>query len=136
MRYVTVLLASALLLSLGAVTWADEIPLTTTPVAPAGEGKVSFEHDRNKNTRFTVHTKHLARPDSLTPAKTEYVVWVQPRGKEPQNAGTLKLNDNLEGSLTGTTPYQMFDIIVTAEDSANADRPSGPEVLRGTVQHH
>src|SRR5437867_13187106 len=87
MRYVTVLLVSALFLSLGAVSWADEIPLTTTPVAPAGEGKVSFEHDRNKNTRFTIHTKHLARPDSLTPAKTDYVVWVQPRGKDPLNAG-------------------------------------------------
>src|SRR5206468_4501814 len=133
---VTVVLLSALLLGLAAVAWTDEIPLTTTPVAPAGEGKVSFEHDRNKNTRFTVHTKHLARPDSLTPAKTEYVVRVQSRGKDPQNAGTLKLNDNLEGSVSGTTPYQTFDIIVTAEDNANADRPSGPEVLRGTVQHH
>jgi hypothetical protein len=58
----------------------DEIPLIASQNAAAGEGKVSFEHDRNKNTRFTVHTKHLARPESLTPAKAEYVVWVQPRG--------------------------------------------------------
>ena len=136
MRYVAVGLLSALLLSLAAAAWGDEIPLTASQIVPAGEGKVSFKHDRNKNTRFTVHAKHLARPDPLTPAKTEYVVWVQARGKDPQNAGTLKLNDNLEGSLAGTTPYQTFDIMVTAEENANADRPSGPEVLRGTVQHH
>ena len=137
MRHTAAVVAiSALLLSLVAIARGDEIPLTASPIAPGGEGKISFEHDRNKNTRFTVHTKHLARPDSLTPAKAQYVVWVQPRGKDPQNIGTLKLNENLEGSVSGTTPYQTFDVIVTAEDSGNADRPSGPEIFRGTVQHH
>jgi hypothetical protein len=136
MRHVAVFAISALLVSLVAAAWGDEIPLTASQSVLAAQGKVSFEHDRNKNTRFTVHTKHLARPDSLTPAKSEYVVWVQARGKDPQNIGALKLNDNLEGSVSGTTPYQTFDVIVTAEDSANADRPSGPEIFRGTVQHH
>jgi hypothetical protein len=30
----------------------------------------------------------------------------------------------------------MFDVFVTAEDGPNVDRPSGPEVMRGAVQHH
>ena len=135
MRHVAVLAIFALFLST-VVAWGDEIPLVASQNAPGGEGKISFEHDRNKNTRFTVHTKHLARPDALSPAKTEYVVWVQPRGKDPQKVGTLKVNENLEGSVSGTTASEFFDVIVTAEDSGNVDRPSGPEMFRGTVQHH
>ena len=133
MRYIATLLI-ALLLSL--VALGDEVPLTASELVPAGQGKVSFEHDKNKNTRFKLETKHLARPNSLSPAKSNYVVWVKPRGKDPQNMGILTLNDNLEGSLTGTTPYQDFDVIVTAEDSPSIDHPTGPEVLHGTVQQH
>ena len=136
MKHVAFVAMVALFLCAMEAAWGDEIPLIASQNAAAGEGKVSFEHDRNKNTRFTVHTKHLARPESLTPAKAEYVVWVQPRGKDPQKVGTLKVNENLEGSVSGTTPYQTFDVIVTAEDSGNADRPSGPEMFRSTVQHH
>ena len=123
-----------LLCAVGAAMAAD-LPMTASQAFPAAMGKVSFHHDRNKNTSFTVHTKHLARPDALTPAKSVYVVWVQPRGQDPQNAGTLSVNENLEGSLSGTTPAQVFDVYVTAEDSGNVQHPSGPEVLRTTVQH-
>jgi hypothetical protein len=61
---------------------------------------------------------------------------VQGRGKDPQYAGVLRVNENLEGSMSSTTPFQMFDVFVTAEDGPNVDRPSGPEVMRGAVQHH
>jgi hypothetical protein len=115
---------------------AAEVTMTASPAVPAAQGSISFQHDRNHNTKFTVHAKHLARPDALTPAKSAYVVWTQPRGKAAQNQGVLSVNEKLEGSLSGTTPQQTFDVIVTAEDSANVDHPSGTEVLRGTVQHH
>jgi hypothetical protein len=115
---------------------AAEIPMTASPAVPEATASISFQHDRNHNTKFTVHAKHLARPDALTPAKSLYVVWTQPRGKDAQNQGVFNVNENLEGSLSATTPHQTFDVIVTAEDSANIDHPSGTEVLRGTVQHH
>ena len=116
------------------VASASDAPLRVSDLLPGGEGKVSFEHDRNKNTKFSVHAKHLARPESLSPPKNAYVVWVQGRGKDPQNAGMLRINDNLEGTVSGTTPLQVFDIFVTAEDGVNVDRPAGPEVMRGSVQ--
>jgi len=115
---------------------ASDAPLRVSDLLPAGQAKVSFEHDRNKNTKFSVHAKHLAKPESLTPPKNTYVVWIQGRGKDAQNAGVLRINENLEGSMSGTTPFQVFDIFVTAEDGASIDRPSGPEVMRGAVQQH
>jgi hypothetical protein len=118
------------------VASASDVPLRVSDLLPAAEAKVSYEHDRNHNTKFSVHAKHLAQPQSLNPPRNTYVVWVQGRGKDPQNAGVLRVNENLEGSMSSTTPFQMFDVFVTAEDGPNVDRPSGPEVMRGAVQHH
>jgi hypothetical protein len=113
---------------------AGDIPLVADASIPAGAGTIHYEHDKNHNIKFHIDTKHLARPDSLTPAKSVYVVWIQPRGKDPVNAGVLSVNEKLEGSFRGTTPYQTFDVFVTAEDSASADHPTGTPLMKATVQ--
>lgn len=113
---------------------AGDIPLVADPSIPAAAGTIHFEHDKNHNIKFHIDTKHLARPDQLTPPKSVYVVWIQPRGKDPVNAGELTVDNKLDGSFRGTTPYQTFDVFVTAEDSANADHPSGMQLLKATVQ--
>jgi hypothetical protein len=115
---------------------ASDVPLRVSDLLPAAQAKVSFEHDRNKNTKFSVRAKHMAQPASLNPPRNTYVVWIQGRGKDAQNAGVLRVNENLEGSMSGTTPLQIFDVFVTAEDGPNVDRPAGPEVMRGAVQQH
>ncbi|PYX96033.1 MAG: hypothetical protein DMG71_07340 [Acidobacteria bacterium] len=116
------------------IAFAGEVPLIADPSVPAATGKVNFLHDKNGNIKFHIDTKHLARPNSLTPSKSVYVVWIQPRGKDPINAGVLTVNDQLEGSFRATTPHQTFDLFITAEDSANVDHPTGPPLLKTTVQ--
>jgi hypothetical protein len=76
----------------------------------------------------------MAMPQALTPARQAYLVWVQPRGKEPELLGVLRVNDELEGSLTASTPNKDFDILITAEDKPNPEVPSGMVVLKGTVE--
>jgi hypothetical protein len=127
---------AAVVVTFALLASASDVPLRVSDLLPAAEAKVSFEHDRNRNTTFSVHAKHLAQPASLTPPRNTYIVWVQGRGKDPQNAGVLRVNDSLEGSMSGTTPLQIFDVFVTAEDGPNVDKPSGPEVMRGAVQQH
>jgi hypothetical protein len=75
--------------------------LIADPSVPAATGKINFEHDKNHNIKFHIETKHLARPESLTPPKQAYVVWIQPRSKDPQNAGVLTVDQNLQGSFRG-----------------------------------
>ncbi len=131
-------ISSALVLALliSVALWGKEFRFTNNnSVAPAAAGKVDVEHDRNSNTRLRIHVYHMADPDRLTPAKSAYVVWVQPTGKPPVNVGQLKVNEDLEGTLTATTPYKTFDVFITAEDNAHADSPTGMEVLRTTVDH-
>src|SRR5947209_17647243 len=83
--------------------WGREDKLTNTGAAPAAMGKVITDNDRNGNTGVEVEVKHMAAPQSLSPAKTAYVVWVQPKGKEAEVLGFLRVNEDLEGRLRATT---------------------------------
>ena len=116
--------------------WGREDRLTNTGAAPAAMGKVITDNDRNGNTGVNVEVKHMAAPQSLTPAKTNYVVWIQPRGKDPEVLGLLRVNEDLQGSLHATTTYKDFDIFITAEDGVKPDTPSSMVVLKGTVERH
>jgi hypothetical protein len=119
---------------LAAAAWGREDRLVNTGAAPAAEGKVITSNDRNSNTSVEVSVKHMATPQSLTPAKQTYLVWVQPRGKDPELLGALRVNGDLEGTLKATTPYKDFDVLVTAEDSMRPEMPSSTVILKGTVE--
>lgn len=122
------------LLLLTSLAQAKDFPLTASAAVPAAKGKVSVDKDKNGNRKLKIHVQYLAKPSALTPPETIYAVWIQARGKDPENLGQLRVNDKLEGDLETTTPYTDFDIFVTGENQMNATAPSGPEVLRGTVQ--
>jgi hypothetical protein len=133
MRSLIVSLIAALLCS---VAWAGEIPLVASSLDPAAVGRISYEHDRNRNIKLEIKTQHLAAPERLTPAKNSYVVWIRSNDGQTQNAGVLRINSDLEGSFTTTTPVKAFDVLITAEDSPTVAQPSGPEVMHGSIQAH
>ncbi|MBZ5507910.1 MAG: hypothetical protein LAO78_20810 [Acidobacteriia bacterium] len=118
---------------LATAAWGREDRLANTGVAPAAEGKVNTDTDRNGNTGIEVQVKHMATPQSLTPAKQTYLVWVQSRGRDPELLGALRVNENLEGSLKAATPYKEFEIFITAEDNLKPEMPSNVVILKGAV---
>jgi hypothetical protein len=130
-RRTTLFLLFSLLLA--TLAWAREDRLVNTGAAPAAEGKVITDNDRNGNTGVEVQVKHMATPQSLTPPRQTYLVWVQPRGKDPELLGALRVNENLEGSLRAATPYKDFEILITAEDSTKPESPSSAVILKGSV---
>lgn len=113
---------------------SKDFPLTASPSVPGAKGKVDIDKDQNGNRKVKLEVQHLAKPNTLTPAQTGYVVWIQARGKDAENKGQLRVNGNLDGKLETTTPYEEFDIFVTGEENPSATAPAGPEVLRGTIQ--
>ena len=130
------LLVCLLAMFLSGLVWAGEIPLVASSIVPAAAGKISYEHDRNRNIKLEIKTKHLASPERLSPAKNSYVVWIRSNDGQTQNAGVLRINSDLEGSFTTTTPMKAFDVLITAEDSPSVSQPSGPEIMHGSIQVH
>jgi hypothetical protein len=124
----TILLTFALSFAVGC--GEKKVHLDTASAVPAAQGRAELSHDSNGNLVVSLAVQHLARPQDLTPAKSAYVVWFQPRGQQPVNQGELRVNDKLEGKFKAPTPYNNFDVFVTAEDGPTASSPSGQEVMR------
>ena len=119
-----------LVLLLAMAAWGQELrQMTVSPKLPAASGTMGISHDTSGTTYINIQAKHLARPDSLQPAKTTYVVWVQPPGEPPQNHGVLQVNDKLEATYFTTVHVNNFDVFVTAEDNPNASSPTGEHLL-------
>ena len=134
MRQRTIALFLLFSFLLDTVAWGREDRLTNTGASPAAEGKVITDNDRNGNTGVEIQVRHMATPQSLTPPKQTYLVWVQPRGKDPELLGALRVNSDLQGSLKAATTYKDFDVLITAEDSTKPEMPSSMVILKGTVE--
>ncbi|MFB3813191.1 MAG: hypothetical protein ACE14L_03695 [Terriglobales bacterium] len=132
-RKALVSLLCLLLLIGAAALWARDDHMINSTLVPAAKGNVHTDTDRNGNTGVRVEVEHLAKPHDLKPSYDAYVTWIRPRGEEPLNVGELRVNDELKGPLQTNTPYKQFDVFVTAENDARVTQPSGPEVLRATV---
>ena len=133
MKRALLLVSILLLLAMASVAWADDIHMVPGPGTPAAVGTVSVDHDHNGNVELDVRVHHLADPGSLDPGKTTYVVWVKPPDRPPEPLGVMKVDKDLNGELKAKTPYQKFDVFITAENTPRPAQPSGPEVLHATV---
>jgi hypothetical protein len=132
-RRVTALLILCLSFSV-LVQGKKKYAFVASPMVPGARGQAEIDTDKNGNTRVKVKLEFLAPPESLTPAKTAYVVWFREREDTPLIQGTLRVDKNRKAELETTTPWKEFAILITAEDDASPKTPNLPEVLKAVVQ--
>jgi len=113
---------------------AKKYPMTAASIVPGARAEVAISKDKNGNTRLKMTVQHLANLENLTPRASAYVVWLQERGGKSENQGQLKVDKNLKATFVTVTPLKSFDVLVTAEQDPRTNGPSGPEVLRATIQ--
>jgi|SRR5690242_14056800 len=109
------------------------VRMANTQAAPAAAGVIHVGQDSNGNTKLQIKVKYLAQPSSLTPARANYVVWIQANGHEAKAQGVLKVGADRSGTFEVVTPYSEFAIFVTAEDSPQPVAPSGEKVLTANI---
>jgi hypothetical protein len=119
--------------SLLATGCSHKVKMTSASSVPAAVGVAKLTRDSNGNPVVDLKVRHLARPDSLTPPQSVYIVWIQPRGGQVTKQGQLRVDDNLQGEFKTPAPAKNFDIFVTAESGPTVTQPTGPEVLRQTI---
>ncbi len=121
----------SLFLLLGSCVTTKEVALRGTPENPAAQGSVTAKSNGSGNNRVKLTVKHLAKPTSVAPGASAYVVWIQPAFGEsrPQNMGVLHIDENLSGDLNVTVPYDNFVVFVSAEPSGMVTTPSGAKIL-------
>jgi hypothetical protein len=129
-----VVYAVVMVFGLLCIAEASDVKMVNDPSVPAASGKAKIDKDKNGNLRLKIEVNNLAKPGALSPARQNYVVWIQPRGKEPMNQGTLKVNGDLKANFEDTVPNQNFEVFVTPEDNPAAQMPTGPKLLRAEIQ--
>jgi hypothetical protein len=133
--------ATLVMFSLGACSWwsnmgAKSWPLANTSHVPAASGEVLTRKWEGHERQVQIKIKHLAPANQVVTGTTGYVVWFQSveQSAPAQNMGALSLNQDLEGTLTATTSFVDFNVLVTAESSAAATQPSSNEIMRAQVR--
>ena len=115
---------------------AKKLHFATSTVVPAAEGKVKYKKDDNNNYSIEVKIKNLTDPNRLTPPKSTYVLWMQPKEGNVQNLGQIVsstgiFSSGLKASLEAVTPFKPRSFFITAEDNATVTYP-GPQVILRT----
>ena len=113
---------------------AKKYPMTAALIVPGARAEVAISKDKNGNTRVKMTVQHLANLENLTPRASAYIIWLQERGGNSENQGQLKMDKNLKATFETVTPFKSFDVFVTAEQDSRVKGPSGPEVLKATIQ--
>ena len=113
---------------------AKKYPMTAASIVPGARAEVEISKDKNGNTSLKMTVQHLANPENLTPSASAYVVWLQGQGGNSENQGQLKVDKGLKAAFETVAPLKSFDVFVTAEQDFRAKNPSGPEVLKATIQ--
>jgi hypothetical protein len=109
----------------GEQTWT----MSTTDKIPSAVGKVKVAKTKEGNTKVKVEVAHLAQPDAAFDHASTYVVWLKPQSGAAQNVGVLNVGKDLKGELETQTAFKNFEVLVTAERSANVMTPAGQSVM-------
>jgi hypothetical protein len=127
-------IAMLALLAVWPLAGAKEYPMTSATSVPGATGVVKVEKAKdNGNMKLDIKVDHLARPGSLTPSASSYLVWIRPNGGEAFKQGAIGVDKNLKGELKLETVSKDFDVFITAEQSDSVTSPSSVEVLSAHV---
>lgn len=118
------------IISLFISSCASTVKFPLSDLVPAAEISVSKKQDNNNNYIIKITAENLASAERLDPPKNNYVVWVVTEDNGVKNVGQL-INENAKKvELETTTPFNIKEIFITAEDEGNITYPSGIEITR------
>ena len=108
--------------------------MTSQSAMPAVQGRIQVATgDKGTNRNLKVEASNLAKPDATFNGTSTYVVWLKPSQGAPVNIGVLSPDKNENAKLETTTAYTTFEVMVTAESSAQPTFPSTNQVLDAMV---
>ena len=99
-------------------------------VTPAAEITAKKKQDKNKNYVIEVIAKNLASANRVDPTKKNYSVWIVTENNGTKNAGMLVNKNAKTASLKTSTPFDVKEIFITAEDQGDYSYPVGIEIAR------
>ncbi|MEO0326547.1 MAG: hypothetical protein AAF447_26610 [Myxococcota bacterium] len=107
--------------------------LTGTDRTVGTDAELEVKKD-GANFAVTLDIENLPPPGRVSEGAEVYSVWLRPEGQATLLIGQLNYDeDDREGHLETTTPHESFEMLVTAEQTAQAASPSEMVILRQRV---
>lgn len=113
---------------------ATTVKFPVSSVTPAAEITAKKKQDKNKNYVIEVTAKNLASANRVDPSKKNYNVWIVTENNGTKNAGMLVNKNAKTASLKTSTPFDVKEIFITAEDQGDYSYPVGIEISRTTFK--
>ncbi len=117
--------------SLAGCGGSNEYVVSGTGSAAGADAEIEVEENDMGSKTVTIAVKHLPPPERVTEGATAYVVWFTAEDQPPQKVGRLQFDeDERSGKGGGTTPFEEFTILITAEETDQVTSPSKNVVIR------
>ena len=107
-----------------------KFPVSST--VPAADITAKKKQDKNKNYLIEVTARNLAEASRLNPPKNNSRVWFITSDGTIKNVGQLTNKNAKKATLETTTPFDVKEIFITAEEQGNLHYPTGTEISRTT----
>lgn len=111
-------------------TSSAKFPVSST--VPAAEITAKKKQDKNKNYVIEVTATNLAEPNRLSPQMNNYSVWIVTDNGTTKNIGQFSNENAKKAVLKTVTPFNVREILITAEVQGNLTYPAGIEISRTT----
>lgn len=125
-----IIITSIILLS----SCAKKVNFPLSNIVPAAEITVTKKQDKNDNLTLEITAENLASADRLSPPKNNYSVWIVTENNGTKNIGQMIVKNGKKTSLKTTTPFNVKEIFITAEEQSDLTYPTGIEISRITLQ--
>lgn len=111
--------------------------LASTSQAPGADGNLVAHVLKDQGqTRIELQVQNLPPPSRVSEPATSYVVWYRKDSSTPWGrVGAVKYDaDDRGGEFEGSVPVTAFDLIVSADENAEAASPSSAIVFKQRVE--
>lgn len=115
------------------ISCATTVSFPISNVVPAAEITAKIKQDKHENHVIELTAEKLADPGRLNPPKNNYSVWVITDDGQTRNVGQLANIKSRKATLTVSTPFDVREIFITAENKGNLTYPVGIEISRTEV---
>jgi hypothetical protein len=115
------------------ISCATTVSFPISDVVPAAEITAKIKQDKHDNHVIELTAEKLADPGRLNPPKNNYSVWVITDEGRTRNVGQLADIKSRKATLTISSPFDVSEIFITAENKGNLTYPAGIEISRTTV---
>ncbi len=113
---------------------ATKVNFPLSNIVPAAEITATKKQDNNDNYAIEVIAENLASAERLSPAKNNYSVWIVTENNGTKNIGQMTNKNAEKVTLKTTTPFNVKEIFITAEEQSNLTYPTGVEISRTTFK--